>query len=85
MEQNKNSNSETIFRLMVTSVDTLSAQIEAYNNFFKTDFEIVSVIDDEVPFCDVRVTQFQISDVFGLGFKLAKYEQKLREEGKIDW
>lgn len=82
MEQN---NKETIFRLMVTSVDTLNQQIEKYNNFFKTDFEIIKIIEDEVMFCDIRVTKFQTSDIFNLGFALARFEQKLREEGKIDW
>lgn len=82
MEQNKEG---VIFRLMVTSVDTLSQQIEKYNSFFKTDFEIINIVEDEVMFCDIKVTKFQTSDVFGLGFGLARYEQKLREEGKIDW
>ena len=82
MEQN---NKETVFRLMVTSVDTLKQQIELYNRIFKTDFQIIKVIDDEVTFCDIRVTQFKTSDIFGLGFGLARFEQKLREEGKIDW
>ena len=82
MEQNKK---ETIFRLMVTSVDTLRQQIEKYNDLFKTDFEIIKVIDDEIVFCDIKVTKFQMSDIFGLGFTLARFEQKLREEGKIDW
>lgn len=82
MEQNKEG---IIFRLMVTSVDTLSQQIEKYNSFFKTDFEIINIVEDEVMFCDIKVTKFQTSDVFGLGFGLARYEQKLREEGKIDW
>jgi hypothetical protein len=81
MEQNK----EIEFRLMVTSVDTLKQQIENYNSFFKTDFEIIKVIDDEVPFCDIKVTNYKMSDIFGLGFGLALLEQKLREEGKIDW
>lgn len=82
MEQ---SNNETIFRLMVTSVDTLGQQIEKYNSFFKTDFEIINIINDEVMFCDIKVTKFQTSDIFGLGFGLARFEQILREEGKIDW
>lgn len=85
MEQNKFNEDYTIFRLMVTSVETLKAQIDKYNSFFNTDFEIIKVIDDEVPFCDVRVSKFQMSDIFGLGFGLARFEQKLREEGKIDW
>jgi len=45
----------------------------------------LDIIDDEIPFCHVSVSKFQISDIFGLGFGLARYEQKLREEGKIDW
>jgi hypothetical protein len=85
MEQNNFDNKEMVFRLMVTSVDTLATQIKKYNDFFKTDFEIVNVIDDEVPFCDLRVTKYKVSDIFGLGFSLALLEQKLREEGKIDW
>jgi hypothetical protein len=85
MEQNNSNKEYTTFRLMVTSVDTLKEQIEKYNKFFKTDFEIINVINNEVPFCDVRVSNFQISDVFGLGFGLARFEQKLRERGEIDW
>lgn len=85
MERSDLNNKETVFRIMVTSVETLQQQIEKYNGFFKTDFEIVEIIHDEVPFCDVRVTNFQVSDIFGLGFTLARFEQKLREEGKIDW
>jgi hypothetical protein len=85
MEQNNFNDDYTIFRLMVTSVDNLKEQIEKYNSFFKTDFEIINIVNDEVPFCDVRVSKFNISDVFGLGFGLARFEQKLREEGKIDW
>ena len=69
MEQNKEG---IIFRLMVTSVDTLSQQIEKYNSFFKTDFEIINIVEDEVMFCDIKVTKFQTSDVFGLGFGLAR-------------
>ena len=42
MEQNNFDNKVIIFRLMVTSVDTLAKEIENYNNFFKTDFEIFS-------------------------------------------
>ena len=85
MYQNNLDNKEIVFRLMVTSVDTLSQQIEKYNSFFKTDFQIVNVINDEVPFCDIKVSKFKVADIFGLGFGLALLEQRLREEGKIDW
>lgn len=85
MEQNNFDNNEIVFRLMVTSVDTLSKEIEKYNGFFGTDFQIIEVINDEVPFCDIRASKYKVSDIFGLGFGLAQMEQKLREEGKIDW
>jgi hypothetical protein len=81
MEQN----SELVFRIMVTSVNTLEKQILNYNCLFKTDFEVINIINDEVPFCDIKVTKYNVSDIFGLGFGLALFEQKLREEGKIDW
>jgi hypothetical protein len=78
-------NKELIFRVMVTSVDVLKREIQDYNDFFKTDFEIINVIDDEVPFCDIKVTKYKMGDIFDLGFCLARLEQKLRENGEIDW
>jgi len=78
-------NKELVFRLMVTSIETLAQEVADYNRFFKTDFQIINIIDDEVPFCDVKVTQYKISDIFGLGFGLALLEQRLREKGEIDW
>lgn len=85
MEQNNLENKKIIFRLMVTSVETLTQEIESYNTFFGTDFEIINIIEDEVPFCDVKVSKYKISDIFDLGFSLAILEQKLREKGEIDW
>lgn len=76
---------ELIFRVMVTSPDVLEREIINYNNFFKTDFKIINVIDDEVPFCDIKVTKYKMENIFGLGFCLARLEQKLREKGEIDW
>lgn len=73
------------FRVMVTSIEVFETEIENYNNFFKTDFKIINVIDDEVPFCDVEVSKYTMADIFGLGFCLARYEEKLRKEGRIDW
>jgi hypothetical protein len=57
---------------MVTSVNVLETEIQDYNNFFKTDFKIINTIDDEVPFCDIKVTNYKIGDIFDLGFCLAK-------------
>ncbi|MDR1203627.1 MAG: hypothetical protein LBL58_18620 [Tannerellaceae bacterium] len=78
-------NNELIFRVMVTSSELLKREIEDYNNFFKTDFEIINIIEDEVPFCDIKVKRYKISDIFDLGFCLARLEQNLREKGEINW
>jgi hypothetical protein len=78
-------NKNLIFKVMVTSPDLLKKEIIDYNDFFNTDFEIINISNDEVPFCDIKVTKFQISDIFGLGFGLALFEQRLRDKGEIDW
>lgn len=81
MEENK----ELIFRVMVMSSDLLEREIKNYNDFFKTDFKVINVIDDEVTFCDIKVTKWKIQNIFGLGYSLAILEDKLKEKGEIDW
>ena len=81
MEENK----ELIFRIMVTSVDVLEKEIDRYNSFNNTDFEIVKIIEEiEVFFCEIKTTS-SLSHIFDLGFGLARYEEELRQQGKIDW
>lgn len=50
MEQNK----ELVFQVMVTFPGLLEKEIVDYNKFHGTDFEMIAVIDDEVPFCKIR-------------------------------
>lgn len=78
-------NEKLVFRVMVTSEVTLEKEISHYNKFHGTDFKIVKTIYDEVPFCDIEVNRYKISDIFGLGFSLAILEQQLRDKGEIDW
>jgi spore coat polysaccharide biosynthesis protein SpsF (cytidylyltransferase family) len=85
MAQNEINNSEIEFKVMITSADLLIQQIQRYNEFHGTDIRVIRVINDEVPFCDIKIVKGSVSDAFNLGFSLALYEQKLREEGKIDW
>ena len=81
MEENKELN----FRIMVPSPDILEKEIKNYHLFFETDFKIINIIDDDVPFCDIKVTKWKIQNIFGLGYSLAVLEDKLRQNGEIDW
>jgi len=72
MEENKELN----FRIMVTSPDILEKEIKNYNLFFETDFKIINIIDDDVPFCDIKVTKWKIQNIFGLGYSLAVLEDR---------
>lgn len=73
------------FTVMVTFPNLLEKEILAYNRFYGTDFKIVEVIENEIPFCKIRVSKYKESDLFGLGYSLAVLQYKLRSEGKIDW
>ena len=81
MEPNK----ELIFEVMVMFPDLLQESITSYNNFFKTDFEIIEIINDEVIFCKIKVTKFEISDIFDLGSNLAIKQFNKRGEEKYNW
>lgn len=63
----------------------LNQVIEWYNKNYKTDFKIVGIIDDEVSFAEIEYNQCKPSDLFNLGYQFGVKEQKLRDEGKIDW
>ncbi|MBL6448288.1 hypothetical protein JMN32_18380 [Fulvivirga sp. 29W222] len=77
------SNKELEFKIMVTFPDILKVAIENHNAFRNTDFEIIETVYDEVPFCTLKVTKYQPSDIFGLGYKLAALEEKYRNEGSF--
>jgi hypothetical protein len=82
MEQNK----EIVFEIMVTSDNLLLKEIERYNKFHNTDFEIIETTEEiEVVFCKIKAIKASIEDVFSLGFGLACYEEELRKKGEIDW
>lgn len=70
---------------MITFPHLLKKKIEEYNFTFKTDFEIIEIINDEVPFCKIKATQFKYSDLFDLGYRLAAYQYSLKIKGEIDW
>ncbi len=80
MEQ-KNSN----FTVICNEKKYLEDSIQWYNKNYKTDFEIIDFIEDEVNFAEIKVTKYKLSDIFRLGYQFGVKEQKLREKGQIDW
>ena len=79
------SDKELVFEVMVTFPELLQKRIDDYNNRYKTDFRLIEIIDDEVPFCRIGVSNYKISDIFDLGYSLAVLQYKLRERGELDW
>lgn len=70
---------------MVTFPDLLEREIEFFNMSYGTDFQVIEFIDDEVPFCKIRVTKYTITNIFDLGYSLAATQYTLRAKGEIDW
>lgn len=73
------------FTVMVTFPEILGRRIEAYNETNGTDFRIIEIINEEVPFCRIQVSSFQISDVFNLGYGLAVLQYSMRDKGELSW
>jgi hypothetical protein len=78
-------NNDIVFQVMVTFPDLLKKKIEDYNQRYKTDFQLIEVIDDEVPFCKIKATKYVPSDIFNLGYSLAALQYNLKEKGELDW
>lgn len=82
MEQNR----EPLEFQVICSDDILIKDvIEKYNSVYKTNFEIINFIYDEVVFCIIRVTDYKTSDIFDLGYQFGSYAQFKRQKGEIDW
>lgn len=78
-------NKEIIFEIMVMYVEILEREIEDYNRRNGTDFHIIEVIDDEVIFCKIKVSKYNYSDLYRLGYSVSVLQYTLREKGEIDW
>lgn len=71
---------------IITGDDILiKKSIENYNKTYKTDFEIVKFIYDEVVFARIKVTKYKMSDIFALGYQFGSTSQHFRQKGEIDW
>lgn len=78
-------NNKIVFTIICNDEKYLTPIIDWYNETYKTDFKIINRIEDEVCFSEIEVSKYKPSDIFDLGFQFGIKEQKLREEGKIDW
>ena len=82
MEPNK----ELIFEVMVMFPDLLEDVIRNFNINHNSDFQIFEIIEEiEIVFCKIKVTQYEVSDIFSLGYSLATNQYILKNSGKLDW
>lgn len=63
----------------------MNQAIDWYNSSYQTDFRIIRIINDKVGFSEIEVSKYKDSGLFDLGYQLGVKEQKLPQEGKIDW
>lgn len=79
------SNQKIRFNVMVMDLNILEKVVKIYNEdpYTYVDFEIVSEIDDELAFATIEVSENNIDDVFRLGYRLAVFENDLRDKGEF--
>ena len=83
MEQNKNN--PLTFDVICGDDKLIIDSINSYNKYYKTDFEVIEFIYDEVTFAKIKVTQYEISDIFALGCQFGGYIEFKRQRKEIDW
>lgn len=81
------SNQKIRFNVMVMDLNILEKVVKIYNEdpYTYVDFKIVSEIDDELAFATIEVSKNNIDDVFRLGYRLAVFENDLRDKGEFDF
>lgn len=82
MEQN---NKLLIFEIISTDDSVILEAIESYNKIYKTDFNIVEFIYDEVVFAKIEVSRYRMSDIFDLGYFFHSLVTLKRQKGEINW
>lgn len=63
----------------------LAEAIFNYNKVYGTDFEILEIINDEVPWIKLKVSKYEILDIFQLGFQYGGFIELKRIKGEINW
>ncbi len=79
------SNNYIEFTVMITFPELLEIKIQEFNFRFKTNFELLEIIDDEVQFCRIGVSEYTYGDLFNLGYSLAAKQYTMKMKGEIDW
>jgi len=73
------------FKVMITFPELLEEKIKEFNTSHKTDFKLIEVLNEEVPFCVLQGNNVTKAQIFNLGYSLAVKQYRLREEGKLEW
>ena len=73
------------FKIISTDDKIIIEAIQEYNKIYKTDFEVIEFIYDEVVFAKIKVSQCQLSHIFDLGYYFHSYVVLKRQKGEIDW
>jgi hypothetical protein len=75
----------TEFTIISNDDKVIMEAITEYNRIYKTNFEVVEFIYDEVVFAKIKVSQYILSDIFDLGYYFHSYVSLKRQKGEIDW
>ena len=73
------------FTIISTDDKVILEAIKEYNRIYKTDFEVIEFIYDEVTFAKINVSKCELSHIFDLGYYFHSYVVLKRQKGEIDW
>jgi hypothetical protein len=80
MEQNLNDGLPLVFDVICMDDDIIKDCVAFHNQRCNTDFEIVGFSYEEVVFATIRVSKYQTSDIFRLGYLLGGGEERWRHK-----
>ena len=78
-------NNELIFEVLVMDLNTLEKAIEQHNQESGTNFEIIKEVEDELDLAVIKVSNYNISDIFYLGYGLSCMQYYLKDKGEFDF
>ncbi|MEA5260811.1 hypothetical protein VB264_23630 [Arcicella aquatica] len=81
MEQNN----ELIFDVISGDDEVILDVISKYNDIYKTDFTVLEFNYDEVVMAKIKVTKYEILNIFHLGYCFSARIEKKRQKGEINW